>query len=149
MPGLRSGFVAGDKTLMAAFLAYRTYHGCAMSTHHQAVSTLAWQDEEHVRANRLLYQEKFAAVSSILTPHYQLNTPHGGFYHWLATPHDDREFTRELLAQLNVLVMPGQFLARTNNGHNPGSGFVRVAWVAPFEQCVEAAQRLASFAETV
>ncbi len=148
LPGLRSGFVAGDKTLMAAFLAYRTYHGCAMSTHHQAVSTLAWQDEAHVAANRQLYQAKFAAVSDILAPHYTLNKPDGAFYHWLATPTDDRTFARDLLAQFNVLVMPGQFLARSNNGLNPGSGFVRVAWVAPFEQCVEAAERLASFAQS-
>jgi len=148
LPGLRSGFVAGDRALMTAFLAYRTYHGCAMSTHHQAVSTLAWQDEAHVIANRQLYQAKFAAVSEILTPHYTLNKPDGAFYHWLATPTDDRTFARDLLQQYNVLVMPGQFLARLNNGVNPGSGFVRVAWVAPFEQCVEAAERLARFAQS-
>ncbi|MCR9258530.1 MAG: succinyldiaminopimelate transaminase [Pseudomonadaceae bacterium] len=148
LPGLRSGFVAGDKALMAAFLAYRTYHGCAMSAHHQAVSRLAWQDEAHVIANRQLYQAKFAAVRDILAPHYRLNEPDGAFYHWLATPADDRAFARELLQQFNVLVMPGQFLARSNNGHNPGSGFVRVAWVAPFEQCVEAAERLARFAQS-
>jgi N-succinyldiaminopimelate aminotransferase len=148
LPGLRSGFVAGDKALMSAFLAYRTYHGCAMSAHHQAASTLAWQDEEHVIANRRLYQDKFAAVSNILAPHYAMNKPDGAFYHWLATPTDDAAFTRALLEKFNVLVMPGQFLARSNNGHNPGSGFVRVAWVAPFEQCVEAAERLARFART-
>ena len=148
LPGLRSGFVAGDKTLMSAFLAYRTYHGCAMSAHHQAASTLAWQDEEHVIANRRLYQDKFDAVSNILAPHYTMNKPDGAFYHWLATPTDDGAFTRALLEKFNVLVMPGQFLARSNNGHNPGSGFVRVAWVAPFEQCVEAAERLARFAQS-
>ena len=148
LPGLRSGFVAGDPSLMAAFLAYRTYHGCAMSAHHQAVSTLAWQDEEHVIANRQLYQDKFAAVTDILAPHYTMNQPDGAFYHWLSTPIDDSIFARALLEQFNVLVMPGQFLARTNNGVNPGSGFVRVAWVAPFEQCVEAAERLARFAQT-
>ncbi|XOV82071.1 MAG: succinyldiaminopimelate transaminase [bacterium] len=147
LPGLRSGFVAGDQSLMAAFLAYRTYHGCAMSAHHQAVSTLAWQDETHVAANRRLYQEKFTAVTDILAPHYTLNTPAGAFYHWLATPTDDTTFARELLHQFNVLVMPGRFLARPNNGVNPGNSFVRVAWVAPFEQCVEAAQRLAQFAQ--
>ncbi len=148
LPGLRSGFVAGDKALMSAFLAYRTYHGCAMSAHHQAASTLAWQDEDHVIANRQLYQDKFAAVSNILAPHYTMNKPDGAFYHWLATPTDDGAFTRALLEKFNVLVMPGQFLARSNNGHNPGSGFVRVAWVVPFEQCVEAAERLARFAQS-
>jgi N-succinyldiaminopimelate aminotransferase len=147
LPGLRSGFVAGDAELIAPFLQYRTYHGCAMSAHHQAVSTMAWQDEEHVQANRHLYQEKFAAVQQILAPHYPLNEPDGAFYHWLATPQDDQLFACELLQQCNVAVMPGQFLAREHNGVNPGRGYVRVAWVAPFEQCVEAAHRLAHFAE--
>lgn len=147
LPGLRSGFVAGDANLIAPFLQYRTYHGCAMSAHHQAVSTLAWQDEDHVKANRRLYQDKFDAVQQILTPHYTLNEPDGAFYHWLSTPEDDQTFACKLLEQFNVAVMPGQFLAREHNGANPGRGYVRVAWVAPLEQCVEAAQRLARFAE--
>ncbi len=148
LPGLRSGFVAGDGDALAAFLKYRTYHGCAMSHHHQRASALAWQDEAHVVANRNLYRRKFAAVSEILESAYTLHQPDGGFYHWLQTPGDDQAFARALLERYNVAVMPGTFLARANPaGHNPGSGHVRVAWVAPLEECVEAAQRLQEFAQ--
>ena len=149
LPGLRSGFVAGDANLMSLYFDYRTYHGCAMSAHHQAVSTLAWQDEAHVQTNRALYREKFAKVTSILAPHYPLRQPAGGFYHWLKTPMDDLAFTQQLLTQFNVTVMPGQFLGRAGqDGNNPGRGHVRIAWVAALEDCVEAANRLASFAQT-
>ncbi len=147
LPGLRSGFVAGDADALAAFLKYRTYHGCAMSHHHQRASALAWQDESHVEANRNLYRRKFTAVSEILCDAYPLHQPDGGFYHWLPTPGDDQAFARALLERYNVAVMPGTFLARADaGGHNPGSGHVRVAWVAPLEECVEAARRLARFA---
>lgn len=146
LPGLRSGFVAGDAGLLADYLKYRTYHGCAMSPHHQHASMLAWQDEDHVIANRALYREKFAAVSPILAEHYPLTQPDGGFYHWLPTPTDDQAFSQDLLQQFNVSVMPGTFLARPTQAGNPGAGHVRVAWVAPLEACVEAAGRLAEFA---
>ncbi len=153
LPGLRSGFVAGDAELMAEYLKYRTYHGCAMSAHHQHVSALAWSDEQHVRENRDLYRRKFAAVSKILSPWYTLQQPAGGFFHWLRLPEgsNDETFCRQLLAQQNVTVMPGSYLARAgqdNGGVNPGSGHVRIAWVAPLEQCEQAARRLAEFART-
>lgn len=147
LPGLRSGFVAGDATLLKTYLLYRTYHGCALSPHHQHASTLAWQDEQHVIENRALYQQKFAAVSPILTPHYDLRQPDGGFYHWLPVPMDEQLFSQQLLASQNVTVLPGSFLGREGRHGNPGKGHVRVAWVAPLEDCVEAANRLAVFAK--
>ncbi|MEM7079933.1 MAG: succinyldiaminopimelate transaminase [Pseudomonadota bacterium] len=148
LPGLRSGFVAGDAQLLARFLSYRTYHGCAMSAHHQAVSALAWQDEEHVLANRQLYRDKFTAVSQLLAPHFPLIQPEGGFYHWLATPMDERVFAQRLLAERAITVMPGSFLARETAAGNPGRGHVRVAWVAEPEECIAAAQRLVEFAQS-
>lgn len=147
LPGLRSGFVAGDTALIERFLRYRTYHGCALAPHHQHVSTLAWQDEAHVVANRDLYREKFAQVSAILSPHYDLQQPDGGFYHWLRTPIDDLEFSRRLLAEQNLTVVPGSFLSRDTAKGNPGKGHVRVAWVAPLKECVVAAERLAEFGQ--
>lgn len=146
LPGLRSGFVAGDEQLIAQYLSYRTYHGCAMSAHHQHASALAWREEEHVVANRNLYREKFAAVSEILRPHYALRQPEGGFYHWLKTPVDDLTFSQRLLKEQNVTVMPGTFLGRQGESGNPGENHVRVAWVADKENCLIAAQRLADFA---
>ncbi|MEM9623195.1 MAG: succinyldiaminopimelate transaminase [Pseudomonadota bacterium] len=149
LPGLRSGFVAGDPQIMTDYLKYRTYHGCAMSAHHQHASALAWQDEEHVTANRQLYHQKFAAVEAILAPHYAVHQPAGSFFHWLPLPMDDQQFCQQLLAQYNVTVMPGSFLARAGaTGNNPGQNHVRIAWVAPQDQCIEAAQRLAEFART-
>ncbi len=150
LPGLRSGFVAGDAALLSPYLKYRTYHGCAMSAHHQLASVLAWQDEAHVIDNRRLYQAKFRAVTEILAPHYPLRQPEGGFFHWLATPIDDKTFCRDLLAAQNVTVMPGSFLARPEpqSGQSPGDNHVRIAWVAPMEDCVDAAQRLAEFIQT-
>ena len=149
LPGLRSGFVAGDADVLAQYLQYRTYHGCALSPHHQHASTLAWQDEQHVDANRALYREKFAAVSEILAPHYDLKQPAGGFYHWLPTPIDDQAFCAKLLARQNVTVMPGTFLARDSAQGNPGRNHVRVAWVAGLDDCIAAARRLADFALTL
>jgi len=157
LPGLRSGFVAGDAARLSDYFQYRTYHGCAMSAHHQQASALAWADEEHVINNRALYRRKFEAVSDILAPHYRLTQPDGGFYHWLPTPVDDRDFCRRLLGEQNITVMPGTFLARNTpakdtsarDSHtgNPGTNHVRLAWVATFDECVEAARRLAAFAQ--
>ena len=147
LPGLRSGFVAGNAPIIEKFLHYRTYHGCAMGTHQQHASTLAWQDEAHVQENRKRYQEKFEAVTSILQPHYDLCQPAGGFYHWLPTPMDDLSFCQSLFAQQHITVMPGSFLGRDQTTlSNPGANHVRVAWVAPLENCVEAAHRMAEFA---
>ena len=127
LPGLRSGFAAGDSELIRQYLSYRTYHGCAMSAHHQHASALAWRDESHVIENRQMYRDKFSAVSDILAPHYDLRQPQGGFYHWLRTPIDDLSFSQHLLQEQHVTVMPGTFLGRgttTNTvpGGNPGQG---------------------------
>lgn len=146
LPGLRSGFVAGDAEIIQRFLQYRTYHGCALGMHQQHASTLAWQDEQHVEENRALYEAKFRAVNEILSPFYALQQPAGGFYHWLPTPSDDVSFCQSLFADQHITVMPGTFLGREQeDGFNPGSNHVRVAWVAPLEECVEAAQRLVAF----
>jgi N-succinyldiaminopimelate aminotransferase len=144
-PGLRSGFVAGDAQLIDAFLRYRTYHGCAMPPATQAASVRAWRDETHVAHNRTLYREKISAVIDVLRPVLDLTEPGGGFYLWPETPIDDCEFTRGLLARHNVTVLPGSFLSRTAQGTNPGTNRVRMALVAPLEDCIEAARRIKSY----
>lgn len=145
LPGLRSGFVAGDADILKAFLLYRTYHGCAMPVQTQLASIAAWNDEAHVRANRDLYREKFAAMLDILGPVMDVQRPDGGFYLWAKTPGDDSQFTRELFAQQHVTVVPGSYLSREVNGDNPGAGRVRMALVAPLAECVEAAERIRQF----
>ncbi len=149
LPGLRSGFVAGDGELIERFLLYRTYHGCAMPPATQSASISAWNDEAHVRANRELYRQKFDAALEILADNLAPERPDAGFYLWARTPIDDREFARRLYAEQNVTVLPGQFLSREIEGHNPGSGFVRMALVAPVDECREAAERIARFARTL
>ncbi|MGB5716035.1 MAG: succinyldiaminopimelate transaminase [Gammaproteobacteria bacterium] len=144
-PGLRSGFVAGDAAIMNDFLRYRTYHGCAMPPATQAASIRAWQDEAHVAENRTLYTEKFNAVLDILAPLLDVQPPDAGFYLWAHTPLDDTGFARELLAQQNVMVLPGSFLSRPVAGNNPGKDYVRMALVAPLEDCIEAAGRIKSY----
>jgi N-succinyldiaminopimelate aminotransferase len=147
VPGMRSGFVAGDAQLLKSFLLYRTYHGSAMSPAVQAASAAAWQDEAHVRENRRLYAEKFRAVLPLIGPPLQTSMPEGGFYFWVRTPIDDAVFARDFLAAYNVSVLPGSFLARESEGRNPGRNHVRLAMVAPLAECVEAARRLAEFSK--
>jgi N-succinyldiaminopimelate aminotransferase len=145
-PGMRSGFVAGDAQILERFLLYRTYHGSAMSLPVQQASIAAWSDEAHVRANRRLYAEKYRAVLPLLAAPLATAMPEGGFYLWVRTPGDDAAFARELLRQYNVLVLPGSFLARDAHGTNPGRNHVRMALVAPLDECVEAAQRISRLA---
>ncbi len=145
LPGLRSGFVAGDAAILKSFLLYRTYHGCAMPVQTQLASVAAWNDEAHVRANRDLYREKYDAVLDILEPVMDVKRPDGGFYLWAKTPGDDAEFTRDLFAQEHVTVVPGSYLSREVDGFNPGAGRVRMALVAPLAECVEAATRIRAF----
>ena len=142
LPGLRSGFVAGDSAILQDFLLYRTYHGCAMPLHHQLASIAAWQDETHVVANRDLYRAKFSAVLKQLQGHMAVSAPQAGFYLWPQTPISDTEFARRVYAQEHVTVLPGRFLARNANGINPGENRVRMALVAEPQQCVEAARRM-------
>lgn len=141
-PGLRSGLVAGDAELISKFLLYRTYHGCAMPPPVQAASARAWEDEAHVQQNRALYREKFAAVLAILEEVTEVHRPPGSFYLWPATPGSDTEFARELYARQNVTVLPGSYLSREADGCNPGEGRLRLALVAPLEDCAEAAGRI-------
>jgi len=142
LPGLRSGFVAGDAEILKSFLQYRTYHGCAMPLHHQLASIAAWSDEKHVLENRQKYVEKFSAVLDILSGHLDVQKPEAGFYLWPKTPISDTEFARQLYAQEHVTVLPGRFLARQANGINPGENRVRIALVAELAQCTEAASRI-------
>ncbi|MGV6827124.1 MAG: succinyldiaminopimelate transaminase [bacterium] len=144
-PGLRSGFVAGDAEVLGKFLRYRTYHGCAMPMQHQVASTLAWQDEAHVRHNRDLYRQKFSAVREILAPVLETQQPDGSFYLWPATPIADTEFAQGLFAQQHVTVLPGSYLSRRIDGLNPGEGRIRLALVAPLDECVDAANRIKHF----
>jgi len=145
LPGLRSGFVAGDADILKHFLLYRTYHGCAMPVQTQLASVAAWNDEAHVRANRDMYREKFDAVLDILGPVMDVQRPDGGFYLWARTPGDDTHFTRDLFVSEHVTVVPGSYLSREVNGVNPGAGRVRMALVAPLAECIEAAERIARF----
>jgi N-succinyldiaminopimelate aminotransferase len=147
VPGMRSGFAAGDAELLKSFLLYRTYHGSAMSIAVQKASIAAWSDEQHVEENRRLYAEKFRTVLPLIKSPLQAAMPDGAFYLWMRTPVDDREFARRLYHEHNVLVLPGSYLARDADGENPGRNHVRVALVAPLEECVEAAQRLMDFSK--
>jgi N-succinyldiaminopimelate aminotransferase len=155
VPGLRSGFVAGDAALIKAFLLYRTYHGGAMSPAVQAASVAAWGDEEHVVDNRRQYREKFAQVTPLLASVMDVALPDAAFYLWAGVPaafnqripglSADEAFARELLAQYNVTVLPGSYLAREAQGVNPGRGRVRMALVAEPAECLEAAGRIVQF----
>lgn len=157
VPGLRSGFVAGDAALIKQFLLYRTYHGSAMSPAVQAASVAAWNDEEHVIDNRRQYREKFAAVTPLLAQVLDVTLPDAAFYLWARVPvafegripglSADEAFARELLAQYNVTVLPGSYLARTVGGVNPGAGRVRMALVAEPAECLEAAGRIVRFCQ--
>jgi N-succinyldiaminopimelate aminotransferase len=148
VPGLRSGFVAGDARLIERFLLYRTYHGSAMSPVVSAASVAAWNEETHVKENRRLYREKFEAVLPILSPVLDVGMPEASFYLWAGVPYDDAEFVRDLYGATAVTALPGSFLAREAHGVNPGSGRIRIALVAPKEQCIEAARRIAGFLNT-
>jgi N-succinyldiaminopimelate aminotransferase len=145
VPGMRSGFVAGDADILAKFLLYRTYHGCAMNPAVQAASAVAWSDEAHVVENRRLYREKFTQALAVLSQVTEARMPQAAFYLWLGTPVDDTVFAKQLFEQYNVTVVPGSYLAREAHGINPGKNFIRVALVAPVEECLEAVQRLKSF----
>ncbi len=145
VPGMRSGFVAGDPAILKQYLLYRTYHGCAMSPTYQTASIAAWKDEAHVLANREQYRQKFAAVVPMLAGKLGVSMPDASFYLWVRTPISDTEFARRLVAEQHVFVLPGSFLAREAHGVNPGENFVRIALVAPLAECLEAAGRIQQF----
>ena len=153
VPGLRSGFVAGDASIIKSFLLYRTYHGSAMGPAVQRASIAAWNDETHVVENRALYRKKFERVTPILASVMNVALPDAGFYLWAEVPQhvcggSDEAFTCELLAQYNVAVLPGSYLAREAHGVNPGAGRVRMALVAGVDECVEAAERIQAFIQS-
>lgn len=154
VPGMRSGFVAGDADILKQFLLYRTYHGSAMSPTIQQASIAAWNDEAHVVDNREKYRRKFAQVTPLLEGVLDVKLPDASFYLWAGVPKhvnggDDIAFARGLLAQYNVAVLPGSLLARESNGVNPGTGRVRLALVAEVEECLEAAHRIVSFVQSL
>ncbi len=144
LPGLRSGFVAGDSRWIEHFRRYRTYHGCAMPPHHQIASEWAWSDEAHVVENRATYREKFTAVLPIISSVLKTPIPEAGFYLWPETPVDDERFTQELWRRTGVAVLPGRYLGRDTSEGNPGAMRVRIALVAERDLCVEAAERIAN-----
>jgi N-succinyldiaminopimelate aminotransferase len=149
VPGLRSGFVAGDAQLMQKFLLYRTYHGSAMSPVVSGASIAAWNDEAHVIENRRLYREKFQAVVPLLQPVLNVGWPDASFYLWAQTPYADDDFVRDLYGATGVTTLPGSYLAREAHGINPGTNRIRIALVAPIDQCVEGAQRIARFVHSL
>jgi N-succinyldiaminopimelate aminotransferase len=144
LPGLRSGFVAGDAQIIEKFLLYRTYHGCALPPATQTASTVAWGDETHVVENRNRYRQKFEQVLALLSDTLAPQKPQAGFYLWAKTPISDTEFTQRLYAEQNVTVLPGRFLARDHGEGNPGENRVRMALVAPLDECLDAAKRINS-----
>ncbi len=148
-PGLRSGFVAGDADILGQYFQYRTYQGCAMPLPTQQASIKAWEDELHVIENRRLYREKFAAFIDILNDVCDINKPPAGFYVWLKTPIEDTDFAQQLFAQENITVLPGSYLSRDFEGLNPGINHVRIALVAPLEDCITAAHRIKNFFQTL
>lgn len=145
LPGLRSGFIAGDAELLTPYLQYRTYHGSAMPIQHQLASIAAWSDEAHVKDNRDQYREKFDAVLNILGDDLNVSKPDASFYLWAQTPIADTDFAQQLFAQQNITVLPGSFLGRTIEGINPGENRVRMALVASLAECIEAAHRIKAF----
>ncbi len=146
VPGLRSGFVAGDADIIKKFFLYRTYHGSAMPLTTQHASMALWQDEQHVRQNQDAYREKFKAFIDILNPVIDISAPPGSFYIWLKVPcGDDEKFTSKLYEEQNITVLPGSYLSRTTGQANPGLGYVRIALVAPLEECIEAAKRIRTY----
>jgi N-succinyldiaminopimelate aminotransferase len=148
VPGMRSGFVAGDAQILQAFLRYRTYHGSAMSPVVQSASVAAWSDESHVQTNRMLYQQKFQTVTPLLASVLDVKLPDAGFYLWAGVPGgNDIAYAQQLLAQYNVHVLPGSLLARTAHGTNPGAGRIRMALVAGVDECLEAAHRIVQFTQ--
>jgi N-succinyldiaminopimelate aminotransferase len=149
VPGMRSGFVAGDPAIIKPYLLYRTYHGCAMSAPVGAASTVAWRDEAHVVENRRLYSEKFDTAISILKPALDVGMPDAAFYLWVHTPIPDPEFTRGLYETQAVSVLPGSYLARESNGINPGTNRVRIALVSSTEECAESASRIRDFVKSL
>jgi len=150
VPGMRSGFVAGDAAILKKFLLYRTYHGSAMSLPTQAASVAAWNDEAHVRENRRLYVDKFAAVMPILQEVLDVRLPDAAFYIWAPVPKlPDAEFARRLYAEQGVTVLPGSYLARGEGSENPGTGYVRMALVAEPAPCIEAARRIVAFCRSL
>ncbi|QOJ23644.1 MAG: succinyldiaminopimelate transaminase [Gammaproteobacteria bacterium] len=142
VPGLRSGFAAGDARLLEKFLLYRTYHGSAMNPVAQAASAVAWNDEMHVMENRRLYAQKFSDAIAVLSDITDVQMPDASFYLWIKTPVSDTEFTKRLYQDYNVTVLPGSYLARDAHGVNPGKNFVRIALVAAPEECIEAMNRI-------
>jgi N-succinyldiaminopimelate aminotransferase len=150
VPGMRSGFVGGDASILKSFLLYRTYHGSAMSGTVQRASAAAWSDERHVEANREMYRAKFGTVTPMLAEVLDVRLPDAGFYLWAAVPGgDDVAFARGLIAAYNVTVLPGSLLARENGGVNPGAGRIRMALVAGTAECIEAAERIVAFVQSL
>lgn len=149
VPGMRSGFVAGDAGVLQQFALYRTYHGCAMNPAIQAATIAAWNDEAHVAENRRLYEEKFEHVIKLLAPVLPVSQPDAGFYLWLHTPIADTTFAQRLYRDYNVSVLPGSFLAREAQGINPGANFIRLALVAGLEETLEGARRIAEFTRSL
>ena len=148
VPGMRSGFCAGDAALIAQFLLYRTYHGSAMSPVVQAASIAAWNDEAHVVENRAQYRAKFAQITPMLSAVMDVALPDAGFYLWAGVRGSDADFARDLLATYNVTVLPGSYLARDTATGNPGAGRIRMALVAQNTECLEAAQRIVQFVQS-
>jgi len=145
LPGLRSGFVAGDAELIQRFFQYRTYHGCAMPPATQIASMAAWEDEQHVEQNRAAYAQKFDAVIEILNPIFPVSKPDASFYLWAQTPIPDIDFAQRLYQEQNVTVLPGSYLSRDIGHNNPGANHIRMALVAEIEQCIDAAHRIKQF----
>jgi N-succinyldiaminopimelate aminotransferase len=145
LPGLRVGFVAGDKRFLKAFLDLRAVSAPQVPVPAQEVAVAAYSDETHVEENRALYRAKFDLADQILGNRYGYKRPAGGFFLWLdVSQHGGSEAaTVKLWKDAGLRVVPGNYAARPRpDGTNPGEGYVRVAMVQDREVTAEALHRL-------
>jgi N-succinyldiaminopimelate aminotransferase len=145
LPGLRVGFVAGDRKFLARFLDLRNVAAPQVPVPAQRVAIAAYADEAHVEANRELYRRKFDLADQIVGNRYGYRRPAGGFFLWLdvSAQGGDEVATLALWRQAGLRVVPGRYLAQPQaDGSNPGEGFIRVAMVHDHATTAEALHRL-------
>jgi len=139
LPGLRSGLIAGDASLIAHFAKLRSYTGVATPLPLQHVAAAAWSDEVHVQDHLQVYRDSLQAFFDVWG---QADIPAGSFFVWLPVEHDEA-FAVAAYEQQAVTLLPGSYLgAEDRHGKNTGLGFVRLALVDGVDKAAELAARL-------